>query len=84
VFATLKPQPFDEIPEAEWDRVMAVNVKSVWNGVRAVAPKGREMDRRWATRICSENKLIASRSLPSRSWWLGFGLRTRDKLHERL
>src|SRR5437870_8599283 len=27
VFATLKPQPFDEIPEAEWDRVMAVNVK---------------------------------------------------------
>jgi NAD(P)-dependent dehydrogenase (short-subunit alcohol dehydrogenase family) len=38
VFATLKPQPFDEIPEAEWDRVMAVNVKGVWNCARAVAP----------------------------------------------
>ncbi|HEV8143906.1 MAG TPA: glucose 1-dehydrogenase [Methylomirabilota bacterium] len=38
VFATLKPQPFDEIPEAEWDRVMAVNVKGMWNCVRAVAP----------------------------------------------
>jgi len=38
VFASLKPQPFDEIPEAEWDRVMAVNVKGVWNGARAVAP----------------------------------------------
>jgi NAD(P)-dependent dehydrogenase (short-subunit alcohol dehydrogenase family) len=38
VFATLKPQRFDEIPETEWDRVMAVNVKGVWNCVRAVAP----------------------------------------------
>jgi NAD(P)-dependent dehydrogenase (short-subunit alcohol dehydrogenase family) len=38
VFAALKPQPFDEIPEAGWDRVMAVNVKGVWNGARAVAP----------------------------------------------
>jgi NAD(P)-dependent dehydrogenase (short-subunit alcohol dehydrogenase family) len=38
VFATLKPQPFDEIPEAEWDHVMAVNVKGTWNCVRAVAP----------------------------------------------
>jgi NAD(P)-dependent dehydrogenase (short-subunit alcohol dehydrogenase family) len=38
VFATLKPQPFDEIPEAEWDRVMAVNVTGMWNCVRAVAP----------------------------------------------
>ena len=41
VFATLKPQPFDEIPEAEWDRVMAVNVKGVWNCARAVAPAMR-------------------------------------------
>jgi len=38
VFATLAPRPFDEIPEAEWDRVMAVNVRGVWNAVRAVAP----------------------------------------------
>ena len=38
VFATLKPQPFDAIPEAEWDRVMAVNVRGTWNCARAVAP----------------------------------------------
>ena len=38
VFATLKPQAFDAIPEEEWDRVMAVNVRGVWNCVRAVAP----------------------------------------------
>src|SRR5262245_45552390 len=38
IFASLKPQPFEEIPEAEWDRVMAVNVKGIWNCARAVVP----------------------------------------------
>lgn len=38
VFATLKPQAFDAIPDEEWDRVMAVNVRGVWNCVRAVVP----------------------------------------------
>ena len=38
LFAALTPQPFDEIPEAEWDRVMAVNVKGVWHCARVVAP----------------------------------------------
>ncbi len=41
VFASLKPQRFDHIPEAEWDRVMAVNVKGMWNCVRAVTPAMR-------------------------------------------
>ena len=41
VFASLKPQRFDDIPEAEWDRVMAVNVKGMWNCVRAVTPAMR-------------------------------------------
>jgi NAD(P)-dependent dehydrogenase (short-subunit alcohol dehydrogenase family) len=38
VFAALKPRPFDEIAEDEWDRVMAVNVKGIWNCARAVVP----------------------------------------------
>lgn len=38
VFSRLKPQPFDAIPEDEWDRVMAVNVRGMWNCVKAVAP----------------------------------------------
>ena len=38
VFATLTPRPFDAIPEEEWDRVMAVNVRGMWNCVKAVAP----------------------------------------------
>lgn len=41
VFATLKPQAFDAIPEGEWDRVIAVNVKGVWNCVKAVTPQMR-------------------------------------------
>jgi NAD(P)-dependent dehydrogenase (short-subunit alcohol dehydrogenase family) len=41
IFAALKPRPFEEISEAEWDRVMAVNVKGVWNCTRAVAPHMR-------------------------------------------
>src|SRR3954466_4737998 len=32
---------FEQIPEAEWDLVMSVNVKGVWNCCKAVAPKMR-------------------------------------------
>jgi NAD(P)-dependent dehydrogenase (short-subunit alcohol dehydrogenase family) len=38
VFAVLQPQRLEAIPEEEWDRVMAVNVKGVWNCVKAVVP----------------------------------------------
>jgi NAD(P)-dependent dehydrogenase (short-subunit alcohol dehydrogenase family) len=38
VFATLKPTHFEAIAEAEWDHVMAVNVKGIWNCTRAAAP----------------------------------------------
>src|SRR5262250_854683 len=34
----LAPTPFEKIDEAEWDRLMAVNVKGVWLCCRAVAP----------------------------------------------
>ena len=30
VYGGLKLTPFEQIPEAEWDRVMAVNVKGIW------------------------------------------------------
>jgi NAD(P)-dependent dehydrogenase (short-subunit alcohol dehydrogenase family) len=38
LFATLPARAFDEIDEAEWDRVMAVNVKGPWLCARAAAP----------------------------------------------
>jgi NAD(P)-dependent dehydrogenase (short-subunit alcohol dehydrogenase family) len=33
-----RKQPFDEIEHAEWDHVMAVNVRGPWECARAVAP----------------------------------------------
>src|SRR5499426_680769 len=38
VYGGLKLTPFDQIPEAEWDRVMAVNVKGLWLCCKAVIP----------------------------------------------
>ncbi len=34
----IKVKPFDTIPEEEWDRVMAVNLKGVWQCCKAVYP----------------------------------------------
>ena len=41
-FAELVPQSFDKIAESEWDRLMAVNVKGVWQCSRAVTPIFKE------------------------------------------
>ena len=38
IYAALTRMPFEEISEAEWDSVMAVNVKGVWMATKAVAP----------------------------------------------
>jgi NAD(P)-dependent dehydrogenase (short-subunit alcohol dehydrogenase family) len=42
IFATLKMRPFEEIPLAEWDRVLAVNVTGVFLMSRAVTPAMRQ------------------------------------------
>jgi len=34
----VKPTPFDQIAEAEWERVMAVNIKGMWLCCKAVIP----------------------------------------------
>jgi NAD(P)-dependent dehydrogenase (short-subunit alcohol dehydrogenase family) len=38
IYATLTRSPFEEIDEAEWDRVMAVNLKGPWLVARACSP----------------------------------------------
>lgn len=38
VFSTLKMKPFEEIDATEWDLVMAVNARGVFNCAKAVAP----------------------------------------------
>ena len=61
VFARLKPQPFDAIPEEEWDRVMAVNVRGMWNCVKAVAPVMRAQK---AGRIVNVASAIVAKGTP--------------------
>src|SRR5258706_6483943 len=38
LYANLKGGRFDQLDEAQWDRVMQVNIKGVWNCCRAVIP----------------------------------------------
>ena len=42
VYATLEPKPFEEIPLAEWDRVMLVNVRGTFQCAVAVLPQMRK------------------------------------------
>jgi len=61
VFATLTPRPFEAIPEEEWDRVMAVNVRGKWNCVKAVAP---HMRARKGGRIVNIASAIVAKGTP--------------------
>jgi 3-oxoacyl-[acyl-carrier protein] reductase len=45
VYSSIVKQPFEEIRDDEWDRVMAVNVKGAWLCARAVAPAMRRQGR---------------------------------------
>ena len=38
LYANLKGGRFDQLDEAQWDRIMQVNIKGVWNACRAVVP----------------------------------------------
>lgn len=42
VYAGITRSPFEDIAEAEWDRVMAVNLKGPWQVTRAASPHLRE------------------------------------------
>ena len=41
IYAGIARKPFTDIDEADWDRLMAVNVKGTWLATRAVAPRMR-------------------------------------------
>jgi p-cumic alcohol dehydrogenase len=42
LYATLRGGRFDSIAEADWDAVMAINVKGIWNCCKAVVPLMRQ------------------------------------------
>ena len=54
VYGGLKLKPFEQIPEAEWDRVMAVNVKGIWLCCKAVVPTMKQQGRGKIINISSD------------------------------
>jgi 3-oxoacyl-[acyl-carrier protein] reductase len=50
----LKLTPFEQIPEAEWDRVMAVNVKGIWLCCKAVIPTMKQQGKGKIINISSD------------------------------
>jgi p-cumic alcohol dehydrogenase len=42
LYATVKGGRFDSISEADWDEVMSINVKGIWNCCKAVVPVMRQ------------------------------------------
>jgi 3-oxoacyl-[acyl-carrier protein] reductase len=50
----VQPTPFDQISEAEWDRVMAVNIKGMWLCCKAVIPAMRQQGKGKIINISSD------------------------------
>jgi 3-oxoacyl-[acyl-carrier protein] reductase len=44
LYANLKGGRFDQLDEGQWDRVMQVNIKGVWNCCRAIVPIMRKQN----------------------------------------
>lgn len=62
LYGSLDFRPFDELDDGEWDRVMAVNVKGVWNACKAVIPAMREAQ---SGSIVNISSLAATYGMPN-------------------
>jgi len=54
VYGGLTLKPFEQIPEAEWDRVMTVNVKGIWLCCKAVIPTMKQQGKGKIINISSD------------------------------
>jgi 3-oxoacyl-[acyl-carrier protein] reductase len=54
IYGGLKLTPFEHIPEAEWDRVMTVNVKGIWLCCKAVMPAMKQQGKGKIINISSD------------------------------
>src|SRR5262252_7893582 len=54
VYGGLQLTPFEQIAEAEWDRVMAVNVKGIWLCCKAVMPTMKQQGKGKIINISSD------------------------------
>jgi len=61
LYATLRGGRFDAIAEADWDAVMAINVKGIWNCCKAVVPVMRQTG---AGSIVNISSLAATYGMP--------------------
>lgn len=62
LYGSLTFAPFEQLDDAEWDRVMAVNVKGLWNMCRAVMPSMREQN---SGAIVNVSSLAATYGMPN-------------------
>ena len=62
LYGSLTFAPFEQLDEAEWDRVMAVNVKGLCNMCRAVMPSMREQK---SGAIVNVSSLAATYGMPN-------------------
>ena len=62
LYGSLTFAPFEQLDEAEWDRVMAVNVKGIWNMCRAVMPAMRARE---SSSIVNVSSLAATYGMPN-------------------
>lgn len=61
LYGGLKTIPMLQLEEAEWDRVMNINVKGIWNCVRAVLP---QMSKQGKGKIINISSGVALRGMP--------------------
>lgn len=62
LYGSLNFQPFDRLDEAEWDRVMAVNVKGIWQCCKAVLPAMKEQQ---SGSVINVSSLAATYGMPN-------------------
>jgi NAD(P)-dependent dehydrogenase (short-subunit alcohol dehydrogenase family) len=63
IYGGLKLTPFEQIQEAEWDRVMAVNVKGIWLCCKAVIPVMKQQGKGKIINIASDTLWLGVRML---------------------
>ena len=62
LYGSLKMAPLDQLDEQEWDAVMNVNVKGIWQVAKAVVPAMREQN---SGSIVNVSSLAATYGLPN-------------------
>lgn len=60
LYAGIGKHAADQLSEADWDRMMAINVKGVWNATRAVIPQMRSQKYGKIVNISSTTMLVGA------------------------